>query len=369
MVEEELGRLGEEACARAVREKWRRLRRILRRVARLGICDRQRGVEVGEEVARLLELVRERVVLQRDADDGDAGIHRRRELEEAPRPRQHRLRLHEHDGFGVAHVVEEVTQIAQVVGVEEDALAQLLLERALEEARLHRRLRLHVAHERAKLALARRRRGDRRQRRRRPFRCGDGERRCGSAYSPLAAARSAVGTGVGGGSAELRGGGRAGRSGSRMARRRVGRRRLLEQRRRLLQPAAQLQQQREQAAHAEDDEQPTEERVRRARGIQTAIYAFGYSVRHRCLLPNRAVPWYHHFYVPYFHGSEAADAHLTLAEPLAALACTTRLCSCCDAREIQVDECSAVGARERRRRESTRLIVDTDGGLSHAPSS
>ena len=39
------------------------------------------------------------------------------------------------------------------------------------------------------------------------FRCGDGERRCGSAYSPLAAARSAVGTGVGGGSAELRGSG------------------------------------------------------------------------------------------------------------------------------------------------------------------
>ena len=248
----------------------------LRRVARLGICDRQRGVEVGEKVARLLELVRERVVLQRDADDGDAGIHRRRELEEAPRPRQHRLRLHEHDGFGVAHVVEEVTQIAQVVGVEEDALAQLLLERALEKARLHRRLRLHVAHERAKLALARRRRGDRRQRRRRPLPLR--RRRAPLRQRVQPTRRGAL-------RRRHRRRRRVGRiarrrprrrSGSRMARQRIGRRRLLEQRRRLLQPAAQLQQQREQAAHAEDDEQPTEERVheraRRSYCIQVPWY-------------------------------------------------------------------------------------------------
>ena len=63
-----------------------------------------------------------------DANDGHAARDGRVKLEQAVRAREHIRALHDDDAIAVEDMRRQLREVAQVVGIEEAALAQLLLQ-------------------------------------------------------------------------------------------------------------------------------------------------------------------------------------------------------------------------------------------------
>mmetsp|Transcript_26087 Transcript_26087/g.63107 ORF Transcript_26087/g.63107 Transcript_26087/m.63107 type:complete len:323 (-) Transcript_26087:2-970(-) len=109
----------------------------------------QHGVDACEELRRMREVIHVGAAGEVDGDDGHAELDRRHELDEDARAREHVLRLDEDEAARLGDVLLEVGLVAQVVRVDEDAVAQPALQLDLQEARLRRRLALRVGDERA----------------------------------------------------------------------------------------------------------------------------------------------------------------------------------------------------------------------------
>ena len=58
-------------------------------------------------------------VLDVECDNGNAARKSRVELHQHPRASQHASRLQQHEALGIAHVLEEVPEITEVVRIEE----------------------------------------------------------------------------------------------------------------------------------------------------------------------------------------------------------------------------------------------------------
>ena len=217
VVEEELGRLGEEACARAVREKWRRI--AAKNCGEL----RASGFAIASVASRWVRKSR-----ASSNSYGNAWFCSETPTTGTPASiaaassRRHHGRVST-DCDCRARRLESRTwsrRSPDRAGRRSrgDALAQLLLERALEEARLHRRLRLHVSTNAPNLRwppATRRPSG----RRRRPSAAATASAAAAArpAHSPRRAPPSAPASAAGRRIAAAA----ARRSGSRMARRRV----------------------------------------------------------------------------------------------------------------------------------------------------
>ena len=123
-----------------------RLHAVLpQQIARARVDAIQKRVQVREQVRRLGEVVA--LAADRDGDHRHARIDGGDHLQKAPRPRQDLGRLHDHEHVAVAHGVEKLSQIPQIVAVQEALLLDQPLELRLQEAGLHRARSLVVRQE------------------------------------------------------------------------------------------------------------------------------------------------------------------------------------------------------------------------------
>ena len=111
-----------------------------------GVAQRQLGVEVVEEVARVGDVPA--AAAHRHHDDGDVVRYRLPQLEDAPRPRQQLLGRQQHEHVGAVDAVgEERAQVGEVGRVEEDGAAEHPLEQVAQVARVGAALRFEVREE------------------------------------------------------------------------------------------------------------------------------------------------------------------------------------------------------------------------------